>query len=137
MSAPSRSGGFTLVEVVVATGLLVVVALGSAHLFLLAIRHNVEAKQRLAMTLLAARKIDELSAAAAAGPLPSSPPDALERDAEGFADDALEGGVRCARRWLVVPLPAYGGAVVAITVRVSVAGAGDVQIVAIAEVAGS
>jgi len=130
-SERSSVHGFTLLEVTIATSLLVVIALGSAQLFGLAIRHNVSAKQQLAMSLAAARKIDELSAAAAAGPLPASPPDALERGAEGFADVTVEAGVICVRRWLVSPLSGYGGAAIAIVVRVSVAGAGDVQIVAI------
>ena len=38
-----------------------VIALGSAQLFVLAIRHNVAARQQLVMTLVAARKVDELS----------------------------------------------------------------------------
>ena len=80
------SRGFTLIEVTIATSLLVVIALGSAQLFVLAIRHTVSARQQLVMTLAAARKVDELCAAAAAGPLAPSPPDALERGAEGFAD---------------------------------------------------
>lgn len=120
-----------------ATGLLVVIALGSAQLFALALHHNVSARQQLVMTLVAARKIDELAAAAAAGPLPSSPADALERGAEGFADVTVEGGVICVRRWLVSALPGYGGGSIAIVVRVSVAGAGDVQIVTICEAAAS
>jgi hypothetical protein len=82
---------------------------------------------------VAARKIDELSAAAAAGPLPASPPDALERGAEGFADVTVEAGVFCVRRWMISPVPGYGGGAVAIAVRVSVPGGGDVQIVTICE----
>jgi type II secretory pathway pseudopilin PulG len=127
----NSGNGFTLVEVVIATGLLMVIALGSAHLFLLASRHNVTARQQLVMTLAAARKIDELVAAAAAGPLAASPPGALDRGADGFADVTVDSGVVCVRRWLVSPLTGYGGAMVALAVRVSVTGAGDVQIVTI------
>lgn len=139
MPPPSRANGFTLLEVTVATALLVVIALGSAQMFVLAIRHNVSAKQQLVMTLVAARKVDEICATAAGGPLPMSPPDALERGAEGFADVTVEAGVICVRRWLVSPLPAYGGGAIAIAVRVRVsgAGAGDVQIVTICEAAAS
>jgi len=60
----SSVDGFTLLEVTIATSLLVVIALGSAQLFVLALRHNVSARQQLVMTLAAARKVDELSAAA-------------------------------------------------------------------------
>ena len=101
---------FTLLEVTIATSLLVVIALGSAHLFVLAIRHNVTARQQLAMALAAARKADEMCAAAAAGPLTLSPPDALDRDAEGFADVTVDAGVTCARRWLVTVPAGYAGA---------------------------
>jgi prepilin-type N-terminal cleavage/methylation domain-containing protein len=131
---PSSSRGFTLIEVTIATSLLVVIALGSAQLFVLAIRHTTAAKQQLVMALVAARKIDELSAAAAAGPVPPSPPDALERGADGFADVTVESGVFCVRRWLVCPLSGYaGGGAIAIAVRVTVPGGADVQLVTICE----
>jgi type II secretory pathway pseudopilin PulG len=140
MPASSRSGGFTILEVTIATSLLVVIALGSAHLFVLAIRHNVTARQQLVMTLAATRKADEICAAAAAGPLTLSPPDALERDAEGFADVTVDGGVPCVRRWLVTAPAGYVGTALAIVVRVSVAGAapsGIIQIVTVCEAAPS
>lgn len=127
--------GFTLIEVVIATGLLVVIALGSAQLFLVALRRNVVARQQLVMTLAAARKVEELSAAAAAGPLGLSPPDALERGADGFADVIVDAGITCVRRWLIAPVPGYAGRAIGIAVRVSVAGAGDVQIATIGEAA--
>jgi prepilin-type N-terminal cleavage/methylation domain-containing protein len=99
MPGCTRDGGFTLLEVTIATSLLVVVALGSAQLFVLAVGHNVTARQQLVLTLAAARKADELCAAAAsAGPPAASPTDALERDVEGFADVGDEAGMWCARR---------------------------------------
>lgn len=132
-----------MLEVTIATSLLVVIALGSAHLFVIAIRHNVTARQQLVMALAADRKADEICAAAAAGPVTLSPADALERDVEGFADVIVGAGVRCARRWLVAAPPDYAGAALAIVVRVSVAAsgpagpAGQVQIVTICEAASS
>ena len=140
MPSSTRDSGFTLLEVTIATSLLVVVALGSAHLFGLAIRHNMTAGQQLVMALAAARKADEICAAAAAGPLTLSPPDALDRDAEGFADVTVEAGVACARRWLVSVPPGYAGAALAIVVRVGVAGPGPlshIQIVTICEAGAS
>jgi prepilin-type N-terminal cleavage/methylation domain-containing protein len=139
MHAVARDNGFTLLEVTIAASLLVVIALGSAQLFAVAIRQNVNARQQLAMALAAARKADEMCAAAAAGPMTLSPPDALDRDAEGFADVAVDAGVTCMRRWLVSIPPGYAGAAVAIVVRVSVARAaapgpsGNIQIVTICE----
>jgi len=137
LNAPRSTHGFTLIEVTVATGLLVVIALGTAQLFALAIRHNLSAKRQLAMSLAAARKADELCAAAAAGPLPVSPPDALERGAEGFADVTEDAGMICVRRWRVSSPPGYAGGAIAIVVRVIVAGAGDAQIVTVCEGAAS
>jgi hypothetical protein len=99
----------------------------------LAIRHNVSARQQLVMALAAGRKADELCAAAAAGPIVLSPADSLERAAEGFFDVSVEGGVRCARRWLVSTPAGYPAGALGIVVRVSVAGAGDFQIVTICE----
>jgi len=143
MPDSTRASGFTLLEVTIATSLLVVIALGSAHLFVLAIRHNVTARQQLVMGLVAARKADEVCAAAAAGPVTLSPPDALDRVIEGFADVAVEAGVTCVRRWLVATPPGYAATALAIVVRVRVAGAGpasppgDVQVVTICEAAPS
>jgi prepilin-type N-terminal cleavage/methylation domain-containing protein len=125
--------GFSLLEVLIATSLLVVVALGSAQLFVLAIRHNVTARQQLLMTLAASRKLDELSAAAAAGPIAASPADALDRGADGFAEVTVESGLSCVRRWSVAPIPAYGGRLIALVVRVSVPGVPDVQVATIRE----
>jgi prepilin-type N-terminal cleavage/methylation domain-containing protein len=126
------SPGFTLIEVTIATSLLVVIALGSAQLFVLATRQTVAARQQLVMTLVAARKIDEITAAAAAGPLTPSPPGALERGAEGFADLVEASGLVCVRRWQISAVPDRSVAI-AIIVRVSVPGSGDVQIVTICE----
>ena len=135
LNSQCSSRGFTLIEVTIATGLLVVIALGSAHLFVLALRHDVVARQQLVMTLAAARKVEELSAAAAAGALAPSPPDALDHGADGFADVIVDGGVTCVRRWLVAAVPGFADRAFGIAVRVSVAGVTDVQIVAIAEAA--
>jgi type II secretory pathway pseudopilin PulG len=110
--------GFTLVEVSVATGILIVVALGTAQLFGLALRQNIAARDQTLMTLLATRAIDELAAAAASGTIAASPPDCLERDCEGFADMAGEGGVLYARRWIVSFPPEHAGATAAIVVRI-------------------
>ena len=128
-----RVRGFTLIEVTIATSLLVVLALGSAQLFMLAIRHNVTARLQLRWGSAAGKKADELGAAAAAGPVPLSPADSLERAADGFADVSVEGGVSCARRWLVSLPAGYAAGALAIVVRVTVAGGGDLQIVTICE----
>src|ERR1700751_2367911 len=94
----ARTRGFTLIEVLIATGLFVVMALGIAQLFALALQQNTLARQQLVMSLLAAQKIDALTAASAAGPLQASPPDALDRTADGFADRVSQSGATYVRR---------------------------------------
>lgn len=134
-----RARGFTLIEVLIATGLFVVMALGVAQLFALALQQNTLARQQLVMSLLAAQKIDDLTAAAAAGPLQASPPDALDRTADGFADRVSQSGASYLRRWLVATVPDRPD-LAAIVVRVlrderrSGPGPGRVQIAALCEV---
>jgi type II secretory pathway pseudopilin PulG len=112
------SAGFTLVEVSVATGILIVTALGTAQLFGLALRQNIMARDHVLMTLLATRALDQLAAAAASGTIAASPPDCLDRDCDGFADMAGEGGAVYARRWIVSFPPEHAGGTAAIVVRV-------------------
>lgn len=56
----SRSGGFTLIEVLVSAALLTVAALGIAQLTMLAARTTEAARRRTATTLLAAQKMEQL-----------------------------------------------------------------------------
>ncbi len=129
---PSRARGFTLLEVIIATGLLTVIALGSAQLFALAIRQNMTARDHLLMTLAASRKIDELVAASRAGTLIASPTDSLDRNTAGFFDLPVESGASYVRRWSVCFPTEYAGAATAIVVRVSRPSAGtSVQIITV------
>jgi prepilin-type N-terminal cleavage/methylation domain-containing protein len=117
--------GFTLLEVVVASGLLVVLSLGTAQLFAIAIAQNVAARQQLVMGVLAAAKIDELSAAVASGPVEPTAPDALDRSTAGATDDVIEAGRRYVRRWRIAPVPGFDGEAWSIVVWVQPgAGAG-------------
>ena len=139
MSRSDRALGFTLIEVTIAAGLLVTIALGSAQMFALALRYTASAKQQLVMSVVASRKIDELSAAATAGTLAASPPDALERSVAGFTDVVDEGNGRFVRRWLVTRPPPFDDALVAVVVRVMDPSgwAGDVQVMAICNAGGA
>jgi prepilin-type N-terminal cleavage/methylation domain-containing protein len=113
--------GFTLIEVTIATGLLVVIALGTAQLFALALHQNMEARRQLAMSLLAARKADDLTIAAASGALRGAAGGAVDRSVDGFADIVDDGGAVYARRWTVAAVPGRGD-LLAIVVRVQPSG---------------
>jgi prepilin-type N-terminal cleavage/methylation domain-containing protein len=115
---PRHERGFTLVEVTIAIGLLVVIALGTAQLFGVALQRNIAARDQLMMTILAARALDQVAAAATDGVLTASPADSLDRDYDGFADMAGQGGTAYARRWLVTFPPEHGGASASCVVRV-------------------
>ena len=112
--------GFTLVEAVVASGLLVTAALGTAQLFAVATSQNAIARQQLIMSGLASAKLDTLAAGVPAV-------------GEG-ADAIVEAGRSYNRRWLIVAVPGYGAEAFAMTVIVSpVAGAGgEVRLTSIA-----
>ena len=105
--------GTTLLEAIVAAGLLVTIAVGTASFILLARRLGERTEQLTMATTLAAARLDVLRAvplryeidgteSAFAG-LAFSPADALERNASGYWDTTDESG-------LVLPGPAAAGA---------------------------
>ena len=112
-----RTHGFTLVEVLVATAILVTIAAGSAQLFAIAIRHGAASRQQLAMSVAASRKIDELAEIVARGSVPAAM-GALDNAVEGFSDVTVECGATLQRRWVIAPLDAYSATAVVIVVRV-------------------
>ena len=89
--------GFSLVEVLIASTILIAGLVSLAQLFTVATASNISARHTTYATALAAQKIEELRAAA---PDPGAPP--------GGADDA---GVYT-RRWSTVPLPGAADAMV-------------------------
>lgn len=113
----ANARGFTLLEVTIATGLLVVIALGTAQLFVIALHQNIAARRQLAMSLLAARKVDDLTIAASAGALQGTTGGALDRSLGGFADTIGDAGAGYARRWTIAAVPGRGD-LLAIVVRV-------------------
>ena len=113
--------GFTLIEVTIATGLLVVIALGTAQLFALALHQNAQARRQLAMSLLAARKADDLTIAAASGALRGATGGALDRSVDGFADTVDNVGARYVRRWTIASVSGRAD-LLAIVVRVQPSG---------------
>lgn len=131
---PRRCDGFTLIESLVAMGLVVGIALGSAQLFTIAVARNLAAREQMAMSLLAATRVDDLAASAADGSIALSPADSLERSADGFAATAVDNGRSYILRWNVARMAGFGDDAVAIAVRVTpVDGPGDVRIATIRE----
>jgi Tfp pilus assembly protein PilV len=114
----TRAGGFTLVEVLVATGILVTIATGTAQLFAIAIRHDVAARQQLAMSLAAAVKLDEIAAQVSADAVPATSAGAVDHAIDGFSDTVVASGASFERRWVVAPLPEYSATAVVVVVRV-------------------
>jgi hypothetical protein len=124
------------VEVLVAAGLLVTVAAGSAQLFAIAIRQSVASRQQMAMSIASSRKIDELAEGVAHDAVPASAAGALDRAIEGYADVTVEGGVSLQRRWLIAPLGAGSATTVVIVVRIvpsAVGAAPDLEVATIRE----
>lgn len=119
--AAVREGrGFSLIEVLVATSIMVVGVGALAQLLVVAIASNYRAKTETFASILAREKMEELRAARGAnGPeLGPSPPEALDRNTPGYCDfvdangNVLDGGVAppgaavFVRRWSVEPLGA-------------------------------
>ena len=134
-----QSRGFSLIEVLVATAILVTVAAGTAQLFAIAIRSDAITLQQLAMTTVATAKIDELAALTARGAPPLSPMGALDRAVDGFSDVAISAGASFERRWVVAPLPGYSATAVVIVLRVvprAALNAGGLEVATIADAGG-
>jgi len=116
--------GTTLVEAVVAVGLLAGAVVAMAGLASLAVRTSALAREHSYAAILALQKMEALARGAAAAP--ASPAGAWAADTAGFVEylDArgrpVAAGARGAfvRRWSVVPLPADPGLV---SIQVAVA----------------
>lgn len=116
-SAADDDRGFSLLEVLVATSILVVGVAALAQLLVLARSANARAQQTTAATVLAQQKIEDLVPAAAAGGLAASPQGTLTASIAGYCDfvdrtgRVLDGGPPApvgsayVRRWQVDPLP--------------------------------
>lgn len=124
------SNGFTLVEVLIATTLLMMAWLATARLFTASIAAVAAAKALTRTTFLATEKMEQLRALPIDDPaLARSPPGALSADVDGFFDRPAPG---YARRWSIEPLPSHAESAVAIEVQVvRTYGAGDAHIATI------
>lgn len=116
--------GFSIIEAIVASAILVAAAGAFAQLWVLSSRALAVAGARSDATLLAIDKLEELRSLAwtvdAAGlpvgnpGLAASPADALDRDEDGFSDRPGS----CRRRWWIRPLAADPANALVLQVRV-------------------
>lgn len=113
--SPKSEGGFSLIEVVIATGVLVTGVAAVLHLFIIATRATVDARDATYATVLALQKIEELRAAPF--PEPGNATDYVSARGALLPDGPR--GALYERRWTVEPLPAQPADTVIITVLVS------------------
>ena len=103
--------GCSLLEVLVATSVVVVAVAALAQLFGVAIHTNARARSTTFAVLLAEERMETLVATFAAQDaigvtLPASPAGALDRDTPGCFDYVEQNGATWLRRWSIDPLPA-------------------------------
>ena len=131
--APPRAAesGISLIEVLLATGLLIASIAAVAHVFALASRANAEAQYTTYATVLAAQKMEELRAA----PFPAGTVDAVDY-ADAFGTVLIGGGgspqAMYERHWTIEPLPtALDTAAITVTVtrRGAPPAAGQVRLI--------
>ena len=103
--------GCSLLEVLVATSVVVVAVAALAQLSGVAVHTNARARSTTFAVLIAEEKMEALVATFAAqdalgATLPASPAGALERDTPGYCDYVEQNGATYLRRWSIDPLPA-------------------------------
>ena len=135
MTHRSPAHGFTLVETLVATGVLITAVAGLAQLFALSVRFTRDSAQHGAALVAAQDKLESLralrftydgSGVALTDPrLQPSPPTSLSEDTDGYVDwldDAgnlvIKNGASYARRWRITAIAADDPAAIAIDVCV-------------------
>lgn len=106
-----RDTGCSLLEVLVATSVVVVAVVALAQLCGIAIDTNARARSTTFAVLVAEAKMEALVATCAAADaigatLAASPAGALDRDTPGFFEYVEQNGATYLRRWSIDPLPA-------------------------------
>lgn len=105
--------GTTLVEVVVAIGILAGAVAALASLSSVAVRNSAIARERSVATVMALQKMEALCRDVSSAP--ASPADAWAVDTPGYVEHLDAGGnlvgagAAYVRRWSVAPLPADAG----------------------------
>jgi hypothetical protein len=119
-----RAHGFSVIEAVIASAILITGLASLAQLFVASTRATGAAGMRSMAAILAVDKMEQLRVLAwtvdhaglsvSDSGLSASPPDALDRDVAGFSDRPNG----WTRRWSVQPLPANPGDTIVVQVRV-------------------
>ena len=114
----AADSGFSLVEVLIAAGLLATVIASLPHLFVVAARANADAGDTTWATVLAAQKLEELRAEIFSGPFADQSVDYLDSAGKSLEDPGSTQRVYT-RRWWIEPLPSAPDSTIVITVAVS------------------
>ena len=114
----AADSGFSLVEVLIAAGLLATVIASLPHLFVLAARANADAGDTTWATVLAAQKLEDLRAEIFLEPFSDQSVDFLDSTGKSVEDPGSTQRVY-ARRWWIEPLPSAPDSTIVITVAVS------------------
>jgi type II secretory pathway pseudopilin PulG len=104
--------GFLILEVLVATSVVVVAVTALAQLIAVAVAANARARAVTLAVVLAQQKMEALVATFAEqdahGAISSvSPAGALDRNIAGYCDDVDQNGATYLRRWSIEALPAF------------------------------
>jgi prepilin-type N-terminal cleavage/methylation domain-containing protein len=110
--------GFTLIEVIVALGVVLALASASAQLVSMTVRANAVAQTLTAAVILAQQKMEELLSEAGLG-LNPSPAGALAQDRAGCFDVVNWRGHTLRRRWSIEPLAGGAGGTLTLQVLVT------------------
>ena len=114
------SHGFTLVEVLIACGLLLIGTLSAARVFASSGAANKASRLTTVATVLAVAKMEQLRALSIDDPaLQESPADSVLTDTAGFNDRPQ---LPYIRRWSIQRLPSYPDDAVSLRVIVTVPG---------------
>jgi len=101
----SAAGGFSLLEVLVATSLVAAGVAALAQLATMSVLANLRAREATFAAILAQQKMEALFPEAASGALRQSPAGALGRNVDGYYDRIDAGGRTYLRRWSVDAVP--------------------------------
>ena len=120
-SRPSEAG-FTLLEALIATAILIIGLSAVSNLTFVAISSNVMGNRASTAAFLASQKMENLRATTFDS-LPDSPVNALDADQSGFfQDDVVERVGTFKTRWRVATVPSYGASLKYLIVRSEMVG---------------